>query len=231
MRFVFSQNLLSANDSDYHAGLALFNPTTWNNDAARFFSKSEPTRELQREIGAKQGFPWFKFIIDPTSDHDSDSMVSICSFHHPGQWQKNTVSYPGRKNCPGHLHGNIFQIIVSYFDLAGAAPVVPKLTLPLVESIRGNINRTEVIVQMWGQQQADQSPLYSFNELGSRKGFSDLKGGRGDTFSFMYSVFKKYGPLAGRGVFTYSFLWQSAGQWWSIFMNVKRFAVGGCAGG
>ena len=134
-------------------------------------------------------------------------------------------------NCLGHLQRNIFQIIVSYFDLAGAAPVVPKLTLPLVESIRGNINRTEVIVQMWGQQQADQSPLYSFNELGSRKGFSDLKGGRGDTFSFIYSVFKKYVPLAGRGVFTYSFLWQSAGQWWSIFMNVKRFAVGGCAGG
>ena len=134
-------------------------------------------------------------------------------------------------NCLGHLQRNIFQIIVSYFDLAGAAPVVPKLTLPLVESIRGNINRTEVIVQMWGQQQADQSPLYSFNELGSRKGFSDLKGGRGDTFSFIYSVFKKYVPLTGRGVFTYSFLWQSAGQWWSIFMNVKRFAVGGCAGG
>ena len=112
MLFVSSQNLLSANDSDYHAGLALFNPTTWNNDAARFFSKSEPTRELQREIGAKQGFPWFKFIIDPTSDHDSDSMVSICSFHHPGQWQKNTVSYPGRKlsRTPAkeHLPNNCF---------------------------------------------------------------------------------------------------------------------------
>ena len=67
-------------------------------------------------------------------------------------------------NCLGHLQRNIFQIIVSYFDLAGAAPVVPKLTLPLVESIRGNINRTEVIVQMWGQQQADQSPLMNWDQ-------------------------------------------------------------------